>query len=192
MKYDLNQKANRFAQRTLPAFSQAMLELLTQKPFEKITVNELCETCNYPRATFYNYFDDSYDLLHYCWISISQKIHIEDYPDMKPEERILILFDRIYDYFDSHREQIQKIMAVNPLDGAMAVSLNLFIKQQACRIMLDCSCQETLPIPYELVAEHYSNTLELIIEWTFLRKQLKTKKEAETCLRTLLEPMIRK
>ncbi len=35
MKYDLDKKPTRGAQRTLLAFSQTMFQLLAQKPFEK-------------------------------------------------------------------------------------------------------------------------------------------------------------
>lgn len=187
MKFDLNNKTNRFAQRTLAAFSGTLMKMLETKQFEKITVNEICETCNYPRATFYNYFDDSYDLLNYCWIAMMQDIKVDDYPDMKPEERLYILFDRIYDYFDSWKERLVKITAVNPKDGALTASCSLFVKQQTSRIMLNCPCTERYPIPYQLVAEHYSNTLQLVIEWSFLRDQLRSKQEAEKCLHYLLK-----
>ena len=34
------------------------------------SVQKICDICNYPRSTFYNYFDDIYDLMDYCWIAI--------------------------------------------------------------------------------------------------------------------------
>lgn len=187
MKYDLNNKINQFAQRTLLAFSSALMEILETKEFKKITVGEICKACNYPRATFYNYFDDSYDLLNYCWIAMMQEIKIDDYPKMKPEERLYIVFDRIYNYFDSYRERLQKIMKCNPLDGALMMSCSLFVKQQTSLIMLDCPYGNTHPIQHQMMAEHYCNTLQLIIEWSFLRKKNISKDEAEKSLRYLLE-----
>ena len=32
-------------------------------PLEKISVQKICDICNYPRSTFYNYFEDIYDLM---------------------------------------------------------------------------------------------------------------------------------
>lgn len=186
MKYDLNNKTNRFAQRTLAAFSETLMELLETKPFEKITVNEICEACNYPRATFYNYFDDSYDLLNYCWTVMMQEVRVEDYSEMKTEERLFIIFERLYDYFDSWRERLGRITAVNPPDGALVVSGTLFVKQQTLKIMMNCPCLSRYPIPYKLVAEHYSNTIQLVIEWCFLWGQISSRQEAEECLRYLL------
>ena len=187
MKFDLSNKTNRFAQRTLLAFSSSLMELLETKEFERITVGEICDACNYPRATFYNYFDDSYDLLHYCWIAMMQDIQVDDYPDMVPEERVYIIFERIYDYFYAYRERLQRIMAVNAIDGALVLSCSLFVKQQVGRIMQSCPCMDACPVPHELMAEHYSNTLQLMIEWCFLRKKNVSKQEAVRCLRYLLE-----
>ncbi|MDO5292733.1 MAG: TetR/AcrR family transcriptional regulator [bacterium] len=163
------------------------MSILETKEFEKVTVGEICEACNYPRATFYNYFDDSYDLLNYCWIAMMQDIKVDDYPDMVPEERVYIIFNRVYDYFDSYKERLQKIMMFNSLDGALVMSCSLFVKQQINRIMMDCPFANEHTIPHELLAEHFSNTLQLIIEWCFLRRKITSKEEAEICLRYLLE-----
>lgn len=41
---------------------EAMIELLEEKPLHKIKVTELCEKAGINRATFYNNFEDIYDL----------------------------------------------------------------------------------------------------------------------------------
>ena len=66
MKYDLTKKLTIGASRTLYSLQQSLLSLLSEKSFEEIAVGELCEKAMLPRATFYNYFDDKYDLLEYC------------------------------------------------------------------------------------------------------------------------------
>ena len=71
MKYDIRQKPSKFAERVLADFSSTLFSLLQGKTLKSITVNELCEQARYPRATFYNYFDDIYDLLSYAWIRVN-------------------------------------------------------------------------------------------------------------------------
>ena len=51
MKYDLNKKMTRFAQRALEDFSRVLFEALMKKSIERITVGELCEKANYPRRS---------------------------------------------------------------------------------------------------------------------------------------------
>ena len=42
---------------------QSFLELLSEKPFDKITVRDIVERCNINRNTFYYYYSDIYELL---------------------------------------------------------------------------------------------------------------------------------
>lgn len=186
MKYDLNNKSNRFAQRTLSDLSNALFSILAKKPFEEITVNELCETSNYPRATFYNYFEDIFDLLNYCWYCLSQEIMLEDYADLQPEERLHVLFGRLYDFMDLQRKTLNTIVRLNTLDGKMFNSFQQYFRKQIYTVMENCPCTSRYPISYELVAEHYSNTVLLLIEWSFLKNKYSSKEEAITCLKYLL------
>lgn len=104
MKYDLSKKMTRGAKRTLESFSLMMNKLISEKNFELITVNEICELCDYPRATFYNYFDDKYDLLNYCWYLLSERIQLSDFNNLPAEQLLHIYFDRLYDLFSDEKE----------------------------------------------------------------------------------------
>ncbi|MDO4174357.1 MAG: TetR/AcrR family transcriptional regulator [Eubacteriales bacterium] len=48
-------------QKTHKALCETFLQLLSEKRFENITVNELCDRAMIRRATFYNHFSDKYD-----------------------------------------------------------------------------------------------------------------------------------
>lgn len=67
MKIDVTKHLTLGAKRTLKAFRVAMFDALSEKDFDRITVNDICKKSEYPRATFYNYFDDKLDLLEYLW-----------------------------------------------------------------------------------------------------------------------------
>lgn len=56
-KYDLR------IVKTRKALFDAFLELVSEKPFDAITVNEICKRALVRRATFYNHFADKYDFL---------------------------------------------------------------------------------------------------------------------------------
>ena len=92
MKYDINKELTRGAKRTLNDFKTMMFTLLSEKSFEEITVGELCKRANYPRATFYNYFEDKFDLLNYCWLWLTKEIHLEDYQYLPHDKTLHIFF----------------------------------------------------------------------------------------------------
>ena len=61
MKLDARKRKTMAARRTLKILTLALTQLLQVKPFEKISVIDICEKALVPRATFYNYFDDKYE-----------------------------------------------------------------------------------------------------------------------------------
>lgn len=51
---------------TKHALAEALQGLMTELPFEKINVAQICERCNMNRKSFYYHFKDKYDLVN--WI----------------------------------------------------------------------------------------------------------------------------
>ncbi|WP_225047178.1 TetR/AcrR family transcriptional regulator [Lacticaseibacillus kribbianus] len=188
MKYDPTHKQPRGIVRTQRAFSDAMFGLLAQKPFEKITVNELCQLADYPRATFYNYFDDKYDLIGYCWYCLSKEIHLTDLQEHPQEGALLELFAQTYRVFAAHQPLLLAIVAQNPLDSQLVANfLHHFAGVVEDLIVTRLRLQDTVT-PVALVAKHYSNTVLLILEWIFLDQHEATLAEAEDYLKDLLTP----
>ena len=108
MKYDLSKSITRGAKRTLDALSGSMFFLLSEKSYEEITVGALCEQAQYPRATFYNYFDDKYDLLSYCWLSLAERIGLSEYHHAPENEMLYLFFDRIYAFTKQYNDRISR------------------------------------------------------------------------------------
>ena len=49
--------------RTRQSIRNALIELMLEKPYEKITIQEIIDRANVGRATFYNHYQDKDDLL---------------------------------------------------------------------------------------------------------------------------------
>ena len=186
MKYDLSKPLTRGAKRTLDALSGAMFLLLSQKAFEEITVGELCEQAQYPRATFYNYFDDKYDLLNYCWLSLAEKIGLSEYHHAPENEMLYLFFDRICAFTKQNSEHISRVLSHNPEIGYMFSSFRSFLNTQMRRIFKDCPDALHKDIPNELLADHYSNTLFLVWQWSAVKNRSCGKEQAIKYLQRLL------
>ena len=111
MKFKLSDKTSRFAKRTLADFSERMIVMLADMPLEEISVQKICDICNYPRSTFYNYFDDIYDLMDYCWIAIMKDMDIEKYLNVQGEQNTEQIFSLLHEYLDRYRSQIYRILS---------------------------------------------------------------------------------
>ena len=130
MKFKLSDKTSRFAKRTLSDFSERMIVMLADMSLGEISVQKICDRCNYPRSTFYNYFDDIYDLMDYCWIAIMKDMDIEKYLNIQGEQSTEQIFSLLYDYLDQYRLQICRILLKNNLEGRCMASLRAFMKKQ--------------------------------------------------------------
>lgn len=189
MKYTSTKKLTRGQKRTLENFKDTMFLFLSKKSFENITVNEICSEANYPRATFYNYFDDKYDLLNYCWIWLAEEIHLEEYHNTPHNQMLYIFFDRILDFSEEHREMMQKILKNNPETGYMVSCFQNFMKSQMRLIFQYCSPEQDYPIPRDIIANHYSNTILLVWEWCYSHHKSCTIEDAHEYLRYLVGNM---
>lgn len=95
----------------------------------------------------------------------------------------------LYDYLDGYRGTIATIMRHNPMDGHFVASLRHCIWERIYAIIVTSPCSEKCQIPYKLVAEHYADTIQMLLEWYFIRKRQLSKAEALEALRYFLEGM---
>ena len=61
-------------QKTRRDLRGAIIELIKQKPIEKISVKEICDTALITRMTFYKYYEDKYQLLDDTFIEVKDQI----------------------------------------------------------------------------------------------------------------------
>lgn len=52
--------------KTHKALAEALAALSEKKPFQKITVNDICQAAMVSRSTFYLHFEDKYQLMRFC------------------------------------------------------------------------------------------------------------------------------
>jgi AcrR family transcriptional regulator len=50
--------------------ADALLELLKEKPFEEVTVEDIVNKCGASRPTFYRHFKDKYDLMDWIYLKL--------------------------------------------------------------------------------------------------------------------------
>ncbi|MCI8537589.1 MAG: TetR family transcriptional regulator [Oscillospiraceae bacterium] len=84
---------------TKRALAQNMKELMAEKPFNKISVGDICERCGMNRKSFYYHFQDKYDLVN--WIFYTEFIS-----NVRLEEQSSAwgLLDDICTYFYRERQ----------------------------------------------------------------------------------------
>lgn len=186
MKNHIISNITKGKERNLKAFSAAMFQLISKRPFDAITVSEICETGSFPRATFYNYFYDKYDLLNHCWQVMTEEIDIESYEHTPSEEVLLNAFDQLYTLFKENDGYVKSVLKYNAFDSVLVSSFSEYLKHAIKDKFNQCLNKEETAMPVELLSTHYSNTILLMLEWIFITGNDLTMKEAHLYLKHLL------
>jgi len=162
MKYDLNKKMTKGALRVFESHSRAMFSLLSTLPFEEITIGKICELSGYPRATFYNYFDDKYDLLDYCMQAISKYVKIDEFSGLSISAMLEIYLGRLYDILAENERTVVGIFTHNMRDGYFIASCKIHLIAEIRKMLERGSMPKNCPVPREIMAEHYANIILLV------------------------------
>ncbi|MDO4854164.1 MAG: TetR/AcrR family transcriptional regulator [Coriobacteriia bacterium] len=162
MKYDLTKKPTKGAARALDAFRGALLGLVARKSFESVSTSEVCEEAGYPRATFYNYFDDKYDLLNYCWVWLAGQMGLGRTEHEPRNQALYDIYDRMAGFTEKHAGAIRAIRVHNDEAGYLCASFHTFMAAQAREIFRDCPYAAESPVPADLLADHYTQTIMLV------------------------------
>ena len=186
MKYDITKPLTNGSRRTLDTFSKTMFTILSEMSFEQTSVGYLCEKALYPRATFYNYFDDKYDLLNYCWKTLAQQIGLQEYHHAEENEMLYLYFDRIYDFTNKNIKIIHEVLKYNNETGYMFLSFRNFLNDNMRFIFKNCPEASQKEIPNDLLADHYSNTFFLVWQWATIKNNNCSKQQAHKYLSYLL------
>lgn len=160
-----NTKTNISSIRTCNVLSNALINLLEQKPFHNIFVKDICEEANIPRATFYNHFEDKYDLLSFCLKKLEKIIEPKDKDYSTNDEYYMILLNNTADYCIEKKNYLKKICQLNSnnifvseIQANMATEIlnNIKTKNERCNM---------LKIPAEILAEYYAGAIVAVLKW---------------------------
>lgn len=150
------------------------LELLSQKPFKDITVNDIAEGAEINRSTFYTHFQDKYELLNYILQEIMNEIYeMVDFSfllmdDQKCAESLKSDIRNILLYINGKKKtlNVQKISRKVLYDRDLIQQvINVFIE----RVNEPPLSEIELPLKKEYFAVYFINGLFAAIEyWTLL------------------------
>lgn len=186
MKYDFTKKPTIGATRTLYSLQQAILLALRQKSFEEISVGELCEKAMLPRATFYNYFDDKYDLLEYCFMTVHKQLDTDCEDAGSCKNRMNALMENCFDFLDANIEAAQDILKNNRPDQYLINQLRFYLLSNMVTAFKNNPDSHRFKVPQEMAANLYSQVILIILEWKYLNQKTCSKAQAKEYLQQMV------
>lgn len=96
------------AANTKKILAQSLKTMMAEKPFQKISVTDICQACGMNRKSFYYHFRDKYDLLN--WIFDTEFLAVCKNKIYADEQAF---FRDLCDYFYENRGFYRKALAVS-------------------------------------------------------------------------------
>lgn len=156
----------------------ALILLMKQTNFENIKVSDICKYALVNRSTFYNHYQDKYDLLDDYLTDLKNKLFNLNFQDIK--SYYLSFFSILLDFIDKNRKSFIDILINNKNSIMIDILLNKIIKD-----ILD-NTNINLKIEKEIIIKFYlGGTIYLIKE--YLSNNKYTKKDMLDYLNKLIQ-----
>ena len=188
MKCDLTKKQSIATKRTLKSLLSTLGEMMESQPIEKISVMDLCAQAMIPRATFYNYFEDKYDLLQYFW----RQLETEMTPDFKESESetyldMNALTNNMIKNFAKNMSKWKKISNANIHDILVPNLFNHLRRQAMNQLNTIPKASISTPLPPDLLSTYYACVVIGLGEWWVENKESYTPEEIQEFFKELID-----
>lgn len=114
-------------QKTYLALRSAFTELLDEKQFDELTVNELCSRAMIRRTTFYKHFTDKYDYFAFYireMVSSLQRQFPTDVPEEQVKAYFLYMSQELLRFLHQHARMVDNIRNSSMFPLLMSIMLD--------------------------------------------------------------------
>lgn len=158
------QKADRRSQRTYRLVSSAFAELMVEKPYEEILVQDILDRADIGRTTFYAHYFDKEDVLdsivaEQLEMLTHQIVHSTARQRVVPS---LELFEHVYHSQNQQFLALMRSRAGEPLWEALQTALGLAIEPALSTL---CAEKRSPSIPLPVVSEYLAGAFLTLLKW---------------------------
>lgn len=167
-------------QKTYAQLTNALMELLTQKSFDDITVLEICSTASVHRATFYKHFVDKYDFLNKC---VKMKLSELDFGKTRTEytpsalkKECMEIIERVLVFVSENKKLFSCVSSDNyslSFNTALTDAIAANIESRIHKIKNFKSClNDQIP----MLSNYYAGAIVGLVKW-WITSDLKAPKQ---------------
>lgn len=156
---------DRRVQRTRELLRESLMELILQKGYEAITVQEITDRANLGRATFYLHYNDKEDLLF-----SSLQDTIEELKQLVKSGRHKASLDSewpnilAFEHAAEHADFYRVLLSGQGSDKLLS-QLRSYITNVIEEVITTSTPSERMRMPLEVATNYFSGALLMMIEW---------------------------
>lgn len=175
----------------------ALVELMKNTPFKKITVGDICSTAMINKMTFYKHYADKYELLNDVFLNIKQSIiaHAEAaIPTQNVNDTALDLTFRVLDaVINECLNQKQFLMDISH-DEMVLTMISTTIEKSIYELLSSINIHHTFKYRLDILTSAVTGATTFLIRYLLLHEQSIGKKQflekTKTFLRDLFDSKI--
>lgn len=153
--------------RTCMLLSEAFLRLIEKKPFESLTVQEICDEAMVHRSTFYTHFEDKYDLLITTIVLLQEELEkysLTSGEYTTPKQLFLSICRNVLTFLKAHKKLY--FSGANRGNGAIVQIFHDQVVEAVCEKLNQSDIETaTKKIPAEIIAQYYVGALIALAKW---------------------------
>ena len=159
-----NQKEDRRSQRTRQVLHRSLFELMSEKRYDSITVQDIIDCANVGRSTFYAHYQDKEDL------AVSSLEHMldrlsEDFGQDTSEGGRIVYTVGLFQHVQEQYQLFKALVMGRGFDLFFEKGQAYMSKQVEVRIRSLLPKRQKPPVPLPILANHVAGALVTLLKW---------------------------
>lgn len=152
--------------RTKKLLAKSLYQLLETTPFEKLTIQNICDNAMVHRTTYYQHFTSKEELLIYTLEDFRTKLFSVTHNNMdhnSPKQMFLHLSTFFVKYVQTNRNLIKKI--ASNIGGDLLISKISYAYEQNILELLNASPRE-FAVPKPMISQFFTGgIIKILLNW---------------------------
>ena len=186
-----NKQDDRRVQRTKQSLYSALMQLVDEKPFDKITVQQILERANVGRTTFYTHFEGKEDLFlgsHEQIIRVISQSFFSETGDLRTEPSPELM--TFLQMSQQNRDTYFYLMG-GAQGGEILRLLRDRIAQHLVEQLRRLFREDESSVPFIVLAQHVASSIVSVTSWWIDKRAPYTVQEIATMLHQMNEVALR-
>ncbi len=161
--------------KTHKALSDAFWQMLREKKFEEITVNELCDRAMVRRATFYKHFADKNDFFAFLIREKQAEFDAQirkSSDNTRSQSFYLSIIQRALDFMKSNEKLVKTVLESKMLPTVMDILSRQITIDITQKLKEDAQNGVPLPASPPIMAQFFTGALLYTVRWWVTQKNV--------------------
>jgi AcrR family transcriptional regulator len=161
------EQADLRVRRTHKLLWEALMAELSQRPFEEITVKEICERAMVHRTTFYKHYEDKYALLEQglrqMYDALVAEVHVP--PSAFSVDHPPPYFLRLFEHVAAHQQFYKLMLCGEGIGGFQKLVKEYLVEQGEAKVRELTRADQHLAVPPAMYVQYMAGAVLSTLAW---------------------------